>query len=501
MPERIGRGNRRSREGRVFIPKSRLFPKHKVEITWDDGSTEDVTSFVESLTLGLRATEAVEFTNFDLVDHAFNYYNKFVGGETVKIWLGYDSANTLKFNGRVQRWDSRHQVSTGIIIGLRARAFPEFVDKKVSLVFDNRNVEDAIQDVAAEYSELSFNSTGGFTATITRTFSRKNGLEIVRAICKDNGLEFWIEPDGEIVLIDPADTSQRIESDALVQGQNLMGVEAWEQSVERVKNKIVVSGKQDDFVTYLRTEHDENSQTSLWVKEADIFDSSLASNEEVVQRARAELQTFADVNGRIRAVGMLDARPGKQIYISDPPLIDGWYTIRSCSHQIGQGWLTSFSIDAITESLAVKLVRRIRGEEGLRPPGLDKTYDDCIVLDFKTADSYSLDGGASINGGRLELTGSDGEIASLKNSTSYLSTDKNSRNCLVRVSGNNFENCVVTVSNDEGLNELSFTGSELNSDEKSFTSLDNNHRVSVTLNHGDTGSVSVNRVGIYLEHE
>lgn len=502
--------NRRSRKEKgIFFPKDRFSVKYRIEIDWNGGSTEDITNYASSVTVPLKATEATSSFNASIDDPNNHFRNKFEGGETVRVWIGYNTASKLMITARLEKWSYSYQSTDGIKISeIRGRAWPEFIDKKVSIQFSKRPIENAISDVIEFYDDLTFTIPGLKSDTISANYQRMSGLAIVRDICERFNLEFYITSLGVVTLIDSTTESSKITTDAITIQQNLMGIEKWENDTTPIKNRVIVSGKQDEFVNYLRTDNDESSQGSLWVKSKEVFDSSISDRDELSERSSQELSRDLSVQvvGRMKCVGMSDAQPGKRVFVSAPPLVEGWFVVRSATHVVSEdGWVTNFTINDFSKYDLVKiLVEQKKVNRELRPASLDKVYDDCIVFDWKEMDDYTFND-SHIVSEQLELeSGQTSGTARINNDMKGLITDVNTSHCYVKMNGTNLENCSVKVSNDDGLNSITFAGSEINSSEKGFSTLDDTHRITLSIVEGVNGSLSppvIKNMGVYLLHD
>jgi len=501
--------NKRDRTGHIFFPKDRFKPKFRVELDHLNGTMEDITNYVESVTVPLKATEAIDTFNAIVDDPNNNFRNKFSGGEVVRVYIGYNTASKLMVTCRLEKWAYSYQSTDGIKIkNIGGRAWPEFLDKKISIQFNKRPIENAISDIVGNYDDITFTVPGLKSNTLSANYQRMSGFAIVRDICERFNLEFYITSLGVLTLVDPTTEISKITTDAIIIQQNLMGIESWETDTTTIKNRVFVNGKQDDFVTYMRTDNDEASQAQFWVKDKEVFDSAISDHDELTDRSSQELSKdlTSQVDGRMRCVGMEDARPGKRIYISAPPLIENWYIVRSATHIVSEnGWVTNFSISDVSKYDLVKtLIEQKKVDRELRPASLDKSYDDCIVFDWKNADDYSLDS-AEIVSSKLQLESADTSgTVQMSNDVSGLTTDSNTQACYIKLNGENVENCSVSVSNDDGLNSITFTGSEINSSEKEFSTLDDTHRITLNVTEGANGSLSrplIKNMGVYLLHD
>ena len=502
------RHNKNSRNSRIFIPQSRYDPQYRIFIKWNGEDWSDVTEHVFKITVAKRATDAIDYFSLGVSDLSYMFKNKVQGGEWVAIYLGYGFANERMITARLEKWSWSYQPLTGMTIKeIRGRAWPEIKDKQVSLTFKRRNVEDAIADVVAKYGELTFTPTGISTEVISANYQRMPGLSIIKDICKRFGLDWYIDALGVVYVTDKTKESSKITDEALTIQQNITAIENFEVNTATVKNRVSVNGQQDNYVTYLRTVNDEDSQDQFWVKDKAIFDSAVASHEELNDRADQELFIHNNDKKTIRlaSLGMVKARPGKRIFLSAPPLDENWHLIKSCSHTIDeQGYKTSYTLNNSVNNASKMAVERTKNERELRPSSLEKVYDDCLVFDFKDTTEYNFTN-CTIENGFLTITDSTlASSCSFLTDVPGLTTDVKTRSAFVQLSGQDYENVKVKVSNDEGLNYSTFEGSSLNTDEIQFTSLDDTHRVDIELYNGAEGSVTpvkLNRIGVYLEHD
>ena len=497
--------NIRRKSGRIFIPKARFKPGYTVEIKYSGDSTyTDITWLVDSVTTTHASKIRLDSFTVSLDNYNGRFKNKIFGGEHIRVKAGYDDASTYTtmINARLEKDSYKFNVTDGYTYTISGRAFPEFNEKKITVSFDDALIEDIFEEVISNYSELSFTKPGITTDRVTQRFQDQTGLSILRNISDQYELEFYIDPDGVVHLFLSEDNQHT--DVAIVMGQNLMSMENWERDWKQVKNRIKVHGKQTNFVQYYKIANDTASQSQFWIKEADIYDSTVDTNKAAIDRAAGELtyNLNIDPEGRFQTIGMPEAIPGHMIYVSIPYILDEYVTIRSFSHRFTKdgGWSTHFSLNKEARTLPHLFVERDKVSEGLRPVELDKQTDGAIVLDFKdTTVSYISVSDTEILSEALYIT--DGNTSgTVTTSLSFpgATTAKNTAKFVLKADGLNLEACTFSISNNSGLDSISVTFYQLGT-ELDFATSSNDHKITVNL--ADTlqgNKPKLVSVGLYL---
>ena len=498
--------NERQREGHIFKPLPIWKPIYKVEIKYAGDTTyTDISSYCYRVSFSHNSRDRLSSGSMDIEDPYADFYQLVQGGEWIRVWAGYTTATYLEFTGRVVRKQLDFQPTTGYLLSIDMRAWPELGSKKLSFTFDDELVEGAIGQILAQFSYISFTAPGITTDRISRRFVSNSAMAMIREIVTVYGLEFFVDAYGVAHLFYAEDN--KIQHDAVVLNQNLLTLTELGVDMDRMANHVKIFGKQENTVTWLRSAWDDANIAQYWQMDEEIFDSALLTNDSAISRAEKELDYRKQLleEGRIVCMGMENIMPGKMIYCAIPPVVNEWKTIRTVSHEFSEeGWLTNFSIEFDSLNMTSTLLERDKKIKGLQGIPLEKIYDETIVIDPANDSDYIILTGLSIENSKIVCTATAPSTGSFSMRTSFpaMTLSKEVVSAVVVVDGENLQKSTFYVSNDAGLSEQSFENTELGTEQKVFTTINDNIRIRGTLVDVDSDNeVIINRIAVFFRFE
>jgi len=498
--------NARYREGHIFKPLPVAFPKWKVEIKYvGDTTYTNISDYVYQGNVSHGSRDRVSTASLKVEDLNGNFYQTIQGGEWLRIWLGYGTATYKEFTGRIVRKQMDFQPTTGFELSLDLRAWPEMTSKKLSFTFDNVLIEEAIGTILNEVSDVTYLAPGICIDRISMRFIGASPMSMIKEMCNKYGLEFFIDANGAARLFYAEDS--RIDETAIVINQNLLSLTELGIDMDRIRNSVKFFGKQENFVTWIRTAQDEDLIEQYWQMDEETFDSAVMNNVDAMDRVQKELdyRKALTEEGRIKVMGMENIIPGKQIYCAIPPVVNSWKRMNSVSHDFNQeGWLTHMTIEFDSYDSFARTLERDKRISGLQSIPLEKLYDETIVIDPANDSDYITLTGLEIANERIsciDAAPSSGTFT-IRSAFPGLTVAKKVISAVVVVDGVNLQKSFFYVSNDAQNTELSFTNTELATEQKSFNTINNKIRIRGSLvDVNADNEVTIRRIAIFLKYE
>lgn len=517
--------------GGIYIPQVKYEPLWKITIVDDDSVTHtllDSTSASADSNKTLSAsftrvaTDSIGSFSIVLTNNNGEFLRKFNGGETVDFYLDFSDATTRRFRGKVDNVKYGLSYSQGWIVKLDGRDYPELADDVTIIQYANKNAVDCLkgsssggtaQDSEGNWNDGILYNTGirwdpANTVTsataptaITKSYQNVSYWEIISDICNQANLDCYVYFDGTYWNLRVfVSESVACTTDYIAFGDNLSTVGDFGTDNNKVKNKIIVYGKDDDNVITVATEEDTASQTELWTKAEVVSDSNIELVSDARLRAVRELANKKDSPqlGRVTALVLTTLNPGETLRMTIPYCnVDGYYIAKSFTSTYDtSGAFTSVEVSKRSEVLADIIKEALDIEKNVTPYKNLNNMKDSLNLDFDdTRDTWldlsnceTVEGVLRLNDGestgtcttRVTSTVTDGD------------SDYNITQCELRIKAINYKNCTYEVSNDNGTTWESLNPGVLHT----FTSNGSDLRVRITLNTADNITPEFEAVGV-----
>jgi len=334
------------------------------------------------------------------------------GGRGV-IYEDMDLRGKLVFKGKIDNAYYGVNQDDGFYIDLSGREYPQMIDRTIVGTHTSALCSESVGDVLSRYFpdvKLSFwtgtawsvatydSGTGNVTWSvpvptfptelINYSYEHNKSWSVIKELFGRVDLEFYIDyskEDTQWYLRSFVPETYFQSNDVIVYGDNLISMTEYGRDTTELVNRVIAYGKiESDNILLLKTEEDDVSQSSLWVKDAIVRDESLANMEEIQEKADFELSEGLDVpnNGRMTVVGLSRVKPGAMITATVPYTgIEGRHKIQSFTHQISGNKFTT----------NVELTKRIRT---IKDIFIEKVNPDDFTTGFSNIndmqDSYSV---------------------------------------------------------------------------------------------------------------
>ena len=244
-------------------------PSFKIEIENDDNSIDDVTEDVLNASITLSGITELGSFQLQLLNQDGKYKNDYNGGEYVNIYLDYESASTLYFRGRIDKY--LYEMSTsGFILSISGRNYPMIADKNITVSFSLANIIDALrvtsgtQDSQGNYMNGVLYESGitwhpesptSSSILVTKEYSEEKQSNIISDLCGrgnynghiyyDTSNKLWyirLFTEGEVIN----------NNESLSYGINIQSASIGTDYDDEY-NRIRMYGEEDNNIFYLQT--------------------------------------------------------------------------------------------------------------------------------------------------------------------------------------------------------------------------------------------------------
>jgi len=443
-------------------------PNFKIEIENDSGVTDDVTADVLNASMTLSGTNELGAFSLQLLNQDGKYKDDYDGGEYVNIYLDYQSATTLYFRGRIDKY-SYDMSSSGFILSISGRDYPILGDTNITIQFSTANIIGALrgtigsQDTQGNYengalynSGLTWHASNPTTSTVlvTKEYSEVKYLDVISDLSGRGSYNWYIYYDTSaevwyIRLFAEGTVINRNES--VGYGINIQSASVGKDYDDEF-NKIRVYGEEDNNIFYLQTKDNTTSQSNLWVKYKQVNDTSLNSMSAIDDKATYELaKNVAEKRGNITALPLVTLKPSEKIMCMIPYCnINDYYIITRITTSISPNSpiLSTLDIQKPSETVASFFKDRIDENSGLQPYINLNNMNDAYIIDFTSGDT-GTHSNTHIVDGKLGLinTAITGTWESV-----VRTTDENIESVVLRLKANyNIDDSKFYVSGDSGV--------------------------------------------------
>ena len=299
----------------TYIPRT-WTPKFKVEITRLDGTTDDVSAKVYEgeFRRPIARVGIGDFT-IKLLNVGELYSGLYTGGEVVKFYADLNDASTLKFTGRLDEPKESFDKGHFLNIDGRHTSFDlseTYVNYEVTSDTDGSTVlKNLVSGFLTGYTTTNVTDPIGTDIPAGTKWSNKPFIEIFRDVCILCSADGFVDNDKDIHFF--AENSIIQDKDAVVEGQNLIGIPSFGKDTYRERTKVRVVGEDNDGMLILYT-------AGIGTREETIIDRNVSTMSEAKQRANNALieMTLSNIppEGRVISRGLENPNPGENIWIS-----------------------------------------------------------------------------------------------------------------------------------------------------------------------------------------
>ena len=495
------RSTTRGRQGYIYAPLDEVFyPKWKITITDQDSTVYTIadmntgaltSNYLISANVTLPVTDKLPSASISFADPIVDatgmstFYNKFVGGEIVRVYADYTDATSLLFYGKLDN-PKYKLTSAGLTLDIDARSYPELTDRAVIGRCVNSTVDVAICSMLEEngftditlafwngptWATATYNSTTRVTTwtsevptfpttRITTSWQNKKPLSLIAEHCEKAGLGCYLERDGPdmgwYLKLFLKDTIRNNIANATF-GQNLIAFDNYGYDNTGVYNSVTVYGKQESSnIITVSTQQNLTSIAALWQKDLIKSEGSLATDQEVREKCAFELGKSGTpkLTGSVTIVGNNTIKPGEQILVAVPQIsVSGFQTLSVVKHTINKsGYITALEVEKKNLTVAKLFKEKIDIEQESQTYVNLNAMKDSYTIFFDETSSKIADHNLTQElDGKLSLM--DNEVLGTATSD-VLNTDYNVTSCEFRKysnfpvdAGDSYE-----VSNDGGVN-------------------------------------------------
>lgn len=471
---------KRGQGGVIIISGVYDTPYRKVIITDGDDVATDVTDYVMSISVTLRATDTLPYASIQLDNSNERYLDTFTSGDKIEIWMDYTDGNTTKvFRGKLDNIGFSLD-NSGYTVSLDARCCPETADQLIVKTFNGKGASDAIKEIIDDYYSgvLTYTNVETDTTQITANYENVSGWSAIIEICKTADLDCFIDSDLDLNVF--AENSKSNTDVSLAVGINVKSVGRYGLDFSSLKNKVTVYGKEDNNIIYLWSENDETSQSTYWRKDEVFSDTNLINMELMEQKAEVLLsqRTKLPTKGSINALGMELLNPGEKIEcVIGGCGIHGSKRVQALTHNWNaSGFTTNVDLEATSDSLAKLFKGIITSQQALKPYANLNDMKYGYTIQFNESPSICYHNDTKEVGGILQLK--SGQATGIMTSK-VLVLDSNVTQCEFRYYGNYPEtlNDTYEVSNDGGDTFMTVTAGTL----RTFTTTGNDIVIKINM--------------------
>ncbi|WP_369899740.1 hypothetical protein [Bacillus manliponensis] len=246
----------------------------------------------------------------------------------------------------VSLWNGNKEIFRGIVVtqgasGRSARTytcfdFAFYLNKSKTVVqFNGHTASDAIRTVLNQFSVP--HSVTSISTPINTIYKDKTVSEIIKDVLTQATNHLWVkyrmEMRGSTLFIEP-------QADLIVQARvDLISNPSRTQSIEEMKNSILIVADGEDSSTVVATVKDTNSinKYGLLQDVRTVNEEEMANAQNMANNALAELNRIKE-DSSIELLGNDDVRAGRILVVNEPITgIVGRRLITTCRHTVNNG--------------------------------------------------------------------------------------------------------------------------------------------------------------------
>lgn len=368
----------------------------KLTVERSDGTVDDITDEIISLTIEDGATETIGNFEFEVPNPNETYTDAWTGMEVVKFYCEYapGTPTTLVFGGRIEKPSKQ-----GNNVKVTGRVEALFVfDQTITKVYTTIDAGVILKDIFDTYGEGRFDTSEINTNTgtlISVEWVDKNFWEAVTDICFQTGYDCYINHSLVVKFFENGSVDNQ--ADAIVHDSNLMETGDFAPDIQFVKNEVRVYGSSTDGVQIIYTAKDLVSQDKNGIRRRNIKEDSITTYTQAKELADFSLSNEKDPPqiGDVKSILLASIQPGENLRISDPynGINPGYYRILKYKHEISDdGLFTTVTINKEPKRISHVLKDQISKES--KKSGVAKNNFD---MDFSNVDVFNEDVGSHSN--------------------------------------------------------------------------------------------------------
>ena len=304
-----------ARRAIVWLPK----PYQRLNWALKIGGTTIPRDKIFGIKYTHSVTDEIGQCNIEINNNDGSY--SYSGGESIEIYVDYSDASTLKWKGEIERVEPAFQDKGRTIKIVGRYTSAKLMDITVTKSYANTEIEDILEDIVNDYATgFTYNKTTYPCSTIaTLNWENKPFWECIVDLCNLAQYDCYVNTSDAFVFRSKGSVTN--EDEAMVH-DNVLEISGLGQDIVKVRNKIIVNGKDKDGTPIVYTAIDSDSQTNYKIREKVITDTSINTNADAKERAEAELALLKDAEtaGEATSLIMVDLNPGDNVWISYPML-------------------------------------------------------------------------------------------------------------------------------------------------------------------------------------
>ncbi len=378
----------------------------------------DVTDDIQSANFIKAATGEIGSCEISLYNANHEYdYSK---GQTIKLYMDYNDASTLKWSGFVQRVEEQDEPDAILLIRGEHVA-TDLLDITINESYVNQAIEDILEDLFTKYaSSFTYNKiTFPCSTTTTVTWSRNPLWSCILDLCGIVNYDTYVDDSKELHFFERGSIMN--EDEAIVRNDTLVEVRNLGSSSVEVKNKIMVYGEDSEGLEIVATAEDTASQAIYGIKELVIQDSNIATYADALARAEGELTIYKDAanKGTTTSDVLADINPGDKIWVSVPEQkIHMRFIILKFTHAFPQeeSKIEFMSLTEIPKVFGARIEQELALKKIVNPYKLNQSFN--FTFDDNSEIATNIDC-VTINGSlKLSMGKSTGTVTSIARSSS-----------------------------------------------------------------------------------
>lgn len=447
--------------GTIYLVRDVYRPNVKVEITRSDGTVDNVSSYILSLSITRAVNVGVDNFTMKLANPLGTHIGKWTGGETINIWLDFDDASTKQFNGIVEA--PFFQFNTGgHVLSLEGRSSGwELLEVHATESYTNQDAADIADDLITNYAtNVTYSSSPTGVSIEEIDLEETPVFDGLKDVFERASHDFYIDTSSALQHF--AENSVTNTTDMVVHGMNLLdcniGVDIREVK-NRVRNYGAAAESSTDVII-LATKENTSSQTTYGLREEISNNNNLRSYEAVEGEAETLLITSPTQHGDFRSIGLPTIQPGQLLRISSPyDNVVGYYRIVEFTHtyNIGSGFITSGVVEKQRPVLEDKFKELFKFKQQNRTSKNPNKMKYTYLVKF--------DGSESISHSNTEITNSTLKVVSGENTgeatIATYDTPEEFTDIELRIHSEDLGNSTIYISNDAGVTEKSANANEV----------------------------------------
>jgi len=272
------------KRARIRVPLKTYYQNWKVDL-----GSETVTVDLMSLNCTSRSLRYGIGSFTFLLWNDFKEYNKKakVGTDVTFYFQHFKNTPTaptnVLFTGKIDK--PRHGMNSNNLnyMIISGRDFPELVDKKITISFNNAQANNAIKLVIDTWFSGKFtydNLHNDMTGIVNGDYTDQKAITVISDILNQVEYDGYIDSDRDIHTA-PDDGTNRNETESIVHGNNMLPFSGFGRDGTKEANEVKCYGDQSEDMMLMRRKIDQKSINESWIKTKIVNARSLLTPEGV----------------------------------------------------------------------------------------------------------------------------------------------------------------------------------------------------------------------------